>query len=289
MLSRRNFIKDAGICSAGLILSSSSLIERPAPGLGLQMYTVREVIDKNVAGTIARIAKIGYKKLEIGSYTNDKKYWGFEPKPFRQLLDQNGLTAPSGHFGFEQFFTDGSTEDIKPVLTAAKIVGQEYITVSYLGEHFRKNTDDYKRIADKLNIAGKLCREAGLQLAYHNHDFEFEKKEDGKAGFDILLNQTDNSLVQFELDLFWAVKAGNDPLQLFEANPGRFPMWHIKDLDKATQSFTEVGSGMIDFKRIFAKQKEAGMNHLFIEQDKISKDVFESIGQSFRYVTTKIL
>jgi sugar phosphate isomerase/epimerase len=288
MNSRRNFIRNICFCAAGLYAVPLRSSIGSLTNIGLQMYTVRDIIDKNVSKVISKIAEIGYTEIEIGGYTIDKKFWGFEPLPFKRLLQDQNLTAPAGHHSFEKFFANGSKNELMTVLDAANIVGQRYLTVSYLAENLRKDLEDYKRIAAKLNDAGDICKSAGIQLAYHNHDFEFINHGNG-TGYDVLIANTDKKLLKFELDLYWATKAGKDPVELFDKHPGRFPIWHVKDLDKNQQTFTEVGSGDIDFKRIFDKQEIAGVKHIFIEQDIVTKDVFESIKESYTYVKHNLL
>ncbi|RZK29257.1 MAG: sugar phosphate isomerase/epimerase, partial [Hymenobacter sp.] len=171
----------------------------------------------------------------------------------------------------------------KAVDDAAQI-GVKYMVCAYLFDTERGNLDHYKQIADHLNKAGERCKKAGIQLCYHNHDFEFAAQS-GKLPYDVLLSQTDKNLVKMELDIYWATKAGHDPVALFKANPGRFPLWHVKDMDKTDKhDFTEVGNGSIDFKRIFAQAKLAGMQYFFVEQDKTPGDPFSSIQQSISYI-----
>ena len=289
MTTRRTFIKNTGILTAGVLLNKDMLIKKPVSKIGIQLYTVRDMIQNNVTGVINKIAAIGFKEVEVYGYTNENKFWGMQPRAFKQLLDSAGLAAPSSHILFDKFFTTGMEDEIKKVCGDANIIGNEFITFPILDEKYRKNLEDYKILSAKLNVAGKICKEAGLGFAYHNHDFEFIKMENGQHGYDIILSNTDKDLVKLELDLYWATKAGQDPVQLFERDPGRFVMWHVKDMDKTTRSFTEVGTGTVDFKRIFEKQERSGLKHIFVEQDEISGDVFKSIEQSFKYVKENLV
>ena len=180
-------------------------------------------------------------------------------------------------------------EKWKPLVADAKTVGQEYVTIPYLEDTYRKSADQYKTLAEKLNEAAKITKDAGLKLAYHNHDFEF-KDLGGQSGFDILLKETDPKLVDFELDLFWAVKAGHNPVDLFKASPGRYAMWHVKDMDNSEKkTFTEVGNGTIDFKTIFANEKVSGMKYYFVEQDVCPGPPVESISKSIDYIRKNLL
>src|SRR5258706_14376241 len=166
----------------------------------------------------------------------------------------------------------------------AATVGIKYMVCAWLSPDERGGIDHYKKLASDLNKAAETCKKAGIQLCYHNHDFEFEK-EDGKYKYDVLLNDTDKNLVKMELDLYWVNKAGVDPADLFNQHPGRFPLWHIKDMDNTPEhSFTEVGSGIIDFKKIFTHADKAGLKYFFVEQDKCPGSPFDSITKSITYI-----
>jgi sugar phosphate isomerase/epimerase len=290
MPSRRSFIKNSSLLTAALFFQKDLFYSEEKPIIGLQMYTMRKLINNdNAADIISRIAAIGFRELEIFAFTEENKFFGMEPLEFKALLDKHNLSAPSAHTNLPLYFSEGKTDELTLVCEAAKIIGTKYITVAWLDEKYRQHAEDYKMVAAKLNTAGKICQQYGLQLAYHNHDFEFKKLEDGSAGYDIILQNTDKELVKLELDLYWVSKAGLDPIKLLEENPGRFPMFHVKDMDKHTGSFTEVGSGTIDFKRIFKKRTLAGAGHLFIEQDEILGDVWESITKSFVYTRKNLM
>lgn len=291
MNSRRNFIKQAGLAAAGALVLPSFACSALAPTkkVGLQLYSLREQLPKDVRGTIAKVAQAGYTEVETFGYSLKDKFWGLDPKSFKSLLTEHGLTSPSGHYGMDKFMTDGNPEDLKSYIEAANIVGGEFITVPYLSDSVRKTEDDWKKVADKLNQASALCKASGLKLAYHNHNFEFVKYGE-VTGYDIMLKGTDPKAVQFELDLYWVVRSGNDPVKLFTDHPGRFPMWHVKDMDKANNNInTEVGSGTIDFKKIYQNAKLAGLKHLIVEQENFSLDPYVSIKQSADYVKKDIL
>ena len=293
MHSRRSFLKQAGIATAGVLLFPS-LASFAGSGkvkkVGIQLYTLRDLLPKDVKGVIGQIAAAGYKEVETYGYNPQSGFWGLSPKEFKTLLKANGLTAVSGHVSIDKFIKDGDTVDLKANIEALKIIGAEYLVVPWLGEDLRNSADDYKKIAARLNQAAELCKAAGLKLAYHNHDFEFTKYGD-TTGYDILLAETSPKLVKFELDLYWAVHSGNDPVALFEKHPGRFPMWHVKDMDKANRDLnTEVGKGSIDYKRIFASASTSGMKHFFVEHENNYKpDEIGSIKESFQYIQQNLL
>ncbi len=289
MNSRRTFIKQSGLIAAGLAIAPSLAFNAPKKAVGLQLYSLRNIIGKDVTGIIGKVAAIGYKEVETYGYSKKDGFWGLDAKSFSQLLKQNGLTAPSGHYDMSSFF-NGKTEDLKNYIEAAKITGGKYVVIPWLDSSIRKTADDYKKIADKLNLAGRMCKEAGLKLGYHNHDFEFKKFGDTN-GLEIMLNGTDKKLVDFELDLYWAVRSKADPIWLFKQHPGRFKLWHVKDIDKVNPTVnTEIGQGAIDFKSIFTEQKLAGVKHYFVEHEfNYKPDELGSIKTSFGYVKNQLL
>ncbi len=288
MSNRRTFIQQAALISAGMLVNPADLISKPRQKVGLQLYTLRNLISKDVRAVIAKIADIGFKEVETYGFSPTGGFWGLKPNEFKSLMKSHGIKSPSGHYNFEPYLGANNLDSLKSNIEAAQELDQKYLTVPYLSEPLRKNLDSYKSLAAKLNEAAVHARQAGLQLVYHNHDFEFINFN-GTTGFDILLRETDPQDLKFELDIYWAVKAGKDPVALFEQNPGRYVMWHVKDMDKADKSYTEVGSGSIDYNKIFAKYKQSGMKHYFVEQDVIKIDPYESITRSFQHVKSSIL
>ena len=290
MNSRRTFIKQAGLAVAGAaILPYYACSPATAKSVGIQLYTLRDLLPKDVKRVIQKVAQIGYKKVETYGYTLESGFWGIDAKSFKALLDDNGLKAPSGHFGLDEYIKTGDKEILKPLIAGAAALNMEYFTCPYLSEDLRTNLDDYKKVAARLNEAANLCKESGIVMAYHNHDFEFVKYGDS-TGYDILLAETDKNLVQFEMDLYWVVRSGNDPVALFEKHPGRFVMWHVKDMDKVNNTInTEVGNGTIDFKAIHKHAAKAGLKHLIVEQENFSIDPYESIKKSFEYVNHQLV
>lgn len=288
MTNRRIFLQQAAVIGAGVMANPVDLFSKPNQKVGLQLYTLRNQISKDVRSVIAKVSDIGFREVETYGYSLKGGFWGLNIKEFRSLLKSHGLKSPSGHYNFEPYLGVDNLDSLKENIEAAKGIGQKYLTVPYLSEPLRKNLDSYKVLASKLNQAAILARKAGLQLVYHNHDFEF-KDFNGTTGYDILLRETDPSDLKFELDIYWTVKAGKDPIALFQQNPGRYVMWHVKDMDRTDKSYTEVGSGTIDYKQIFAKAKLSGMKHFFVEQDVIKIDPYQSITRSFQHVKSNIL
>lgn len=291
MNSRRTFIKQSTLLATAVALTpsfvSATFAKKP---IGLQLYSLRDIIKNDIKGIISKVAAIGYKEVETYGYSKKDGFWGLDAKAFATLLKQHGITSPSGHFDTEDFMSGKGTDALKSYIEAANMLGSEYVTIPWLGAKIRQKADDYKKIAEKLNEAGRICKASGIKIAYHNHDFEFVKIDD-TTGYNIMLSETDKKLVDFELDLYWAVRSGVDPLALFKAHPNRFKMWHIKDINKANKNEnTEIGQGTVDFKSIFTGAKLAGVKHYFVEHEfNFKPDELGSIKTSFDYVSNQLL
>jgi sugar phosphate isomerase/epimerase len=240
--------------------------------LGLQLYTVRNALARDFEGTLRRVAAIGYRDLEFAGYA------GRHPEAVSAALERNGLRAPAAHVPLAALRNQWSA-----TVDAAHTIGHEYVVVPWLDERERRTIADYERLADELNRLGRAARQSDLRLAYHNHDFEFAPIG-GRVPYDVLLDRTDPEVVELELDLYWITKAGHDPVAYFERYPGRFPTVHVKDSSGAPANrITDVGRGTIDFKRIFARRAQAGIQHAFVEHDNPT-DAFASIKASHDYL-----
>jgi sugar phosphate isomerase/epimerase len=284
-ISRKSFIKASAFALATPLLSKFELNMPSASKIGIQLYTLRDAISKDLEGTLKKVSEIGYKEVELFGY-NDGRFFGKTPKEFKALLAKYGLKPVSGHYGagVENKTTKGTlSNDWERAVDDAAELGHKYVVCAYLTPGERKSIEDYKKYVDLFNKAGETAKKAGLQFAYHNHDFEFFKL-DGETPYDYIAGKTDPKLVKLELDLYWIVKAGLDPVELFKQYPGRFPLWHVKDMDKADKSFAEVGTGSIDFKKIFAARKTAGLTNFFVEQDVSKRPVFDAITTSYKNV-----
>lgn len=289
MTSRRTFIINGSLATVAVLAMPSFAFTMNKKEIGLQLYTLREELPKDIKGTLKKVSSAGFTTVETYGFSIRDQFWGVSPAEFKAILDANDLKAVSGHYGIGSFLDDGNTTELKAAIAAAKTLKSDYLTIPWVDPPFRKNIDDYKKIAGRLNEAGKMCQDAGLKLAYHNHDFEFEK-HNGVTGYEILLKETDKDLVHFEMDLYWVVRSGKDPLQLFRENPGRFTMWHVKDMDKLKPALnTEVGSGSIDFKPIFKEAEQAGMKHFFVEQENnFAGNSFDSIKVSCDFILNNL-
>jgi sugar phosphate isomerase/epimerase len=285
MTNRRTFIKQASLFSAGLFaLPGIPFRSIPAKEIGLQLYTVRDQMKQDLTGTLNAIAEIGYRTIEAAGYDNGK-FYNLDPVSFSSLVSSTGMKMLSSHTTAELPSPDSSDFDSwQQVTEDTAATGARYLVYAYLSEDKRKSMDYYKRLAEKFNMAGEICMKNGLVFCYHNHDFEFEMM-DGKIPYDLLLSNTDPQLVKMELDLYWTIRAGKDPLEYFKNYPGRFELWHVKDMEPGKeQFFAEVGQGTINFGRIFAHAAEAGMRHFFVEQDRSRQDPLKSIKTSFEYL-----
>ena len=294
MTTRRSFIKSTSILSAGFLMAPTEL-EKKKSLIGLQLYTVRDAMQKDPADTLAKVAQIGYNSVEGATYTGTENFYGMDAKTFAALIKKNGLIIPSSHYRLGEDQENGKDvmgtmlHDWDKAVDDAKAVGIQYMVCAWLSPAERGNIDHYKKLAEHLNKAGEVCKKAGIQLCYHNHDFEFIV-DNNQLPYDILINNTDKELVKFEVDLYWITKAGHDPIELFKANAGRFPLWHLKDMDKTPEhSFTEVGNGTIDFKKIFNYADTAGMKYFFVEQASTPGDPFVSITQSIAYLKKNLV
>ena len=263
--NRRTFLMQlAAIGVGGSVLSSCARMvsQGAAPAgadmIGLQLYTVRDLMEKDFEGTLERGAQIGYRNLEFAGYYNHT------PEQVRAILDRLKVVSKSAHIGAQLMRQDAAAQ-----IRAAQVIGQEYITIPSYPFPRDGGIDAWKKGAAEFNQWGALCKNAGLKLAYHNHAAEFAKVEGGPAGYDALMRETDPALVDFEMDLYWAAFADQDPIALFAKFPGRFAMWHTKDLvvTAGVKGMAPVGRGTLDFKNYFAHAREAGMKYFFVEHD----------------------
>jgi sugar phosphate isomerase/epimerase len=292
-MNRRTFI-GSSIAAATLTAARPSWAADSAHHIGrigLQLYTVREFMKTDFAGTIAKVAAVGYKEVEFAGY------FDHSPKDVRAILDKTGLTAPSCHVGY-----DVVEKKWPETLDDAKIVGHKYVICPWIDEKQRVEPDGWKRAVDLFNHAGEASKKVGIQFGYHNHSFEFDPAPSlsGKLPYDFLLAETDPKLVVMEMDLCWISVAAKDPLGYFDKYPGRFPLVHVKDWvkDATTPSayqgamgqsvkfggrMADVGQGSIDWKKLFARAEKAGIKHYFVENDE-PKSAFEDIKISFDYL-----
>jgi len=273
-MERREFVQTMAGAGLAIACTGSSRAARAArlDKVGIQLYTVRDQMKADFEGTLAHIAEIGYKEVEFAGY------FDHAAADVKAILNRHGLAAPSTHVAFE------NDEKWKAALDTAKTIGHEYIVMPWIPQERRKTLDDWKNFAQVFNHAAQMAHDAGIQFAYHNHDFEFPKM-DGQVPYDVLLQNTDPKLVQLEIDLYWITKAGQDPLAYFSRWPGRVPLVHVKDsAGPPEHKMVDVGQGKIEWKRIFAKREQAGIKHFFVEHDQPPQP-FDDIAASYKYLS----
>ena len=279
MNNRRDFLKTTAAFAAASMILPLSAFTQEKKTIGLQLYSVRDKLQKDLKGTLEKIAKIGYNSLEAAGYNaTDGTFYGMAAKPFIDFVNGLGMPLNSSHTTFE-------LDMAEKVIAATAATGAKYIIYPFLAEKFRTNLDGWKATAEKFNKMGEIAKKNDIRFGYHNHDFEF-KMIDGQLPYDLLLTQTDPSLVTFEMDLYWVTRGGHNPIDLFKKYPGRFELWHVKDMVKTDDMFfAPVGTGRMDFASIFAEKKTAGMKYFFVEQDSFKgMDPLESVEISFKYL-----
>jgi sugar phosphate isomerase/epimerase len=300
---RRQFLKLSGMAVAGglVVPRGAAAFYRQPHAIGLQLFTLFPAMDQDVPGNLKRVADIGYKEIE-SAYTMKGGEYGMKPKEFAALVRSMGMTWVSKHVLGAPFHMPANakpmldangqpvkfppmlnlTENMQELVDWAAEGGITYLVCANIPT---KTSDEIKSSVDVLNKTNVACKKAGITLAYHNHTEEFTKVGE-VTPYQVFLTQLSPDVVM-ELDLCWATKAGIDPVQLFRDHPGRFPLWHCKDLDKDRNGPAPVGEGVVDFSRIFASAQVAGMKHIFVEHD-MPKDAFASITTSYNNLT-KIL
>jgi len=313
MATRRTFIQQTGAFALGSLLipqiGKSAFFNGASsyPPPGLQLYTMGRLMVSDTAGTLKKLASIGYREVESAG-SNKGNFYGYKPKEFAKMVKDAGMHWRSAHVGGAPFrmedimkmaknaqdsariksYFDKQKDAVKPLnLTdnAQELAddaaegGLSYLVCSSIPV---STLDEIKKAVDVFSKAGEACKKNGVQFGYHNHVTEFDNV-DGVRPFDYILGHTDKDLVKMELDLAWATKAKQDPVELFKLHPGRYPLWHVKDLDKVKLEPAEVGSGVVDFKRIFANARESGMKYYFVEQDGAPQP-FQNVTNSLNYL-----
>ena len=294
--SRRDFLKLSATAAVGTMVFSHYSCKKTT-GIGLQLYTIRDAMTADVPGSLKKVADIGYKYLELADYNKDtRKFYGYEPAQFKKLANDLGMEVLSSHAQVEG---EGITLDNARMMAEdhAKL-GVKYCLQPWIVEEMRTTIDSYRRMAANWNQIGKITKEFGIQFGYHNHNFEFATVEGKIPYFDVMLAELDKDLVVMELDMFWTSKAGYNPVDIIKKYPGRFPLFHMKDMytkeapcfEVIKPDIAPVGAGVINFREILAAKDIAGMKYMVVEQDD-SRDgiIFEDIKTSFTNLTTKIL
>lgn len=281
-LSRRSFLHQAGALTTGTALLPSALQAAFSPAAtlpsttvknpGIQLYSLRDDMEKDAKGTLKNVAAMGYKEIE--SYPGSKGFlWGMKPAEFKSYMSELGLTPVSTHTGIEK--------NMPELMEQAAGAGFKNFVVSWIGKEKRENLDGFRKVADEFNQLGEQSKKNGLMFGYHNHDYPFIEMQ-GQLPYDVLLTNTDPKLVTYELDLFWVVEPGKDPVAFFTKYPGRFSMAHVKDRDPKNAKFsTIIGQGNLDLSKMMTAGQKAGVKHFFVEVEEYgSLTPTESVQQS---------
>jgi len=269
----KNIVRSQLLLLAILVVTSSLSFSQEKYG-GLTLYTLRNEMANESAETLKAVAEVGYKYIEAADY-RDGKFYNMSPVEFKTQVTDLGMKPLSAHMGTV------TLENADQQIADARAAGFKYfvIPVPPMG-HFKFDRatrslaieGKIEDITEILNILGKKCNEAGLELLYHNHDFEYKKDSSGVVPIEYFMENTDPAYVNFQVDLYWVVKAGADPIAYMEKYPGRFKVWHIKDMDNQGR-FAPVGTGTIDFAKILEKKEVAGMEYYIVEQDRTFDDM----------------
>jgi sugar phosphate isomerase/epimerase len=273
---RRDFIKYSGALVLGGVLLPSDLFGSLSPQkFGVQLYSFRDEMAKDAVGTLKQIAAIGIKEIE-SARSKKGLYYGLSPIEMKHVCDDLGMKLTSGHVALDDNF--------QTTMEEAVTSGQEYLICSSMPSS-GQTMENYKKVAEKFNEAGEACKKLGLKFGYHNHEYEFES-DNGQVLFDLLLENTDADLVHMELDLGWVIVAGKDPKDYFNRYPGRFPLWHLKDMDLTKKESTEFGKGGLDIRAMMALQQASGVKHIFIEQEEYASTPLDSMKHNLKYLAS---
>ena len=263
-MNRKEFIQKSSMLatSAFFLPELISCTSQQKMAIGLQLYTLRDSISTTPKEVLKEVAGFGYQTLETYSYA-DGKIFGLPFGEFIEYVNGLGMKTVSGHYSLSQL--SGATWE--NAVADAQKYEQPYMVLPYLNEEDRRSIDDYKIICEQINKAGEVCNAAGIRFGYHNHAFEFTSL-DGQIPYDVMLSEIDPNNCGMELDLYWVVRAGLDPMKYFEKYPGRFEQWHVKDMDKNDPDRNaDIGTGSIDFKPIFKEALQQGIEHYIVERD----------------------
>jgi sugar phosphate isomerase/epimerase len=280
MTTRRNFLKTSGLSVAALAIGSHKLMAAADPGiyLAIQLYSVREDMKKDPSGTLKKLSDMGWRYVEHADY-HDRKFYGYKPTEFKRLLADYGMEMPSGHVVMlpkdYDFNNNTFADSWKYTVEDAATVGQKFLVSPWLDESKRKNMKDFKEYMEIFNKSGELCRKSGMKFGYHNHDFEFTTKIDGELLYDLILTNTDPSLVAQQLDMGNLYNGGWKAIDVTKKYPGRFEMMHVKDeilskkiLEGEKYESTILGHGIVGTQEICnIGRKTGGTKYFIVEQE----------------------
>jgi len=281
-MKKRNLLSVILLVALTSFIFSAFYSCKPAgKNIGLQLYSIRDSISKDVPGCIEKVARMGYTFVEPAGY-GDGKFYGMEPSAFKELCGKNNLSILSSHTG--QALPDSANWDKTMAwwddcINAHAALGVKFLVQPFMGEEAYQNIDTLKMYCDYFNLIGEKCNAKGIRFGYHNHDMEFSTKPDSIISvYDFMLQNTDPAKVMFQMDLYWTVMGGANPVDYFNKYPGRFELWHIKDKE-------EIGaSGMMDFEAIWAAAAQSGMKYGIVEVEEYNFDVFTSCQKSLEFL-----
>lgn len=296
--NRRDFLKlsvaGLGLVALGPLACAPAAVDRKSFGVGLQLYTIRDAMAADVPGTLKKLSDMGFKNIELANYA-DGKFYGYIPSEFKKMVNDLGMDIISSHTQVEA--AGISMENARKMADDHAALGVKYCIQPWVQEQDR-NVESYKKMIADWNQVGLVMKEVGIQFGYHNHNFEFANLDGIVPYYDLFMKEMDPALVTMEIDFYWVSKAGQDPVEMFNKYPGRFQLFHMKDMftkqepyfDVIKDDIAPVGAGVIDFKRILAAKETAGMKYLFVEDDNQGNGKpFETLETSISNLTTKIL
>jgi len=297
--NRREFLKISAAGALGMTLlgplgCKPAAIDRKSFGVGLQLYTIRDAMTADALGSLKKVSDLGFKNIELANYSNGQ-FYGFAPKEFKKIVNDLGMDIISSHTQVE---AAGITVDnAQKMADDHAELGVKYCVQPWV-EEVDRNIESYKKMVGDWNEVGRIMKGVGIQFGYHNHNFEFLNIDGIVPYYDIFMAEMDPELITMEIDFFWVNKAGQDPVEMFKKYPGRFQLFHMKDMlerqapyfDVIKDDITSVGAGVIDFKTILASKEVAGMKYMFVEDDNQGNGKpFEALEVSMNNLTTKIL
>ena len=275
MKTRRDFLIETGVLAIGsMLLPSLGENSKKVTNIGIQLYTFRKEMAADATGTLKQIAALGIKQIE-SARSEKGHYYGLKAKEMKKICSDLGMTLRSGHIHIDDKWQQTMEQAVE--------AEQEYLICSTMPTS-GQTVDNYKKVAEAFNKAGEDCKKLKIKFGYHNHEYEFES-EGGKILYDVLLENTNPGLVHMELDLGWVIVGGKDPLDYFKKFPGRFPLWHLKDMDLKKKHSVEFGKGSLPIAEILKQSKQSGLKFIFVEQEEYASTPLESIKDNMDYLS----
>lgn len=273
--SRRNFLVNTGVLALGsaLLPACSKGVSAGEKNLGLQLYTFRDDMASDPVGTLKKIASIGIRQIE-SARSSKGLYYGLAPAEMKTTCSELGMELRSGHVHLDDQWQQTMEQAVES--------GQEYLICSSMPTK-GQTIDNYKRTAEAFNVAGEQCKALNIKFGYHNHAYEFES-DGGEVLYDVLMDNTEAGLVHMELDLGWVIVGGKDPLDYFNKYPGRFPLWHLKDMNMSKKESTEFGKGGLNIAKMLEYKQQSGVKYIFIEQEEYASTPLQSMEHNMQYL-----